>query len=610
MSDTREVLDWLDEKPTLSRIVGAARRLDHLHELYPQLSQSCSVLMVRNVTIEPIEPLLKIAAYRAGIHLSVRYSSYDPSNEEIEHELDVCDPDVVLIALRLERLAPALAGDFLGTDSATVAELGHDAVQRTVDLARAVRPKSRAAILVHNYVMPLRLAGGLFDSQNPVGQLNVVRRMNLDLAEAVYGLDGAYVVDVDHLFAHLGLNLCYDDRGERLSDAPLSLTALRALAEVQVRHIRALGGPYAKCVIVDCDNTLWGGVVGEDGIAGLVLGETGTGRKYRDFQQSLLDLRRRGTVLAICSKNEEPDVLDVLHKHPDCLLTEGDFVARRINWNDKADNVASIAQELGLGLEHIVYIDDNPVECEWVKTRLPEVRVVQRNVEDPDAGRLLEELGLFDSLVVTDEDRARTEMYQAEAKRRTARAEVASVDEYFDSLKMVATIGRARPEHLTRLAQLTQRTNQFNFTTRRYDVQALQAMLDDPSVRAVWLDLRDRFGGHGIVGCGIVRRSRDAAIIDTLLVSCRVLGRQAEAVIINRLSRLARSLGASELVGEYIPSARNGQVVDVFRRLGFAGPDTNSNSQLWRWTLGSGDPVVPHWFDVVDDFEEESFPNG
>jgi FkbH-like protein len=555
------------------------------------------VLIVRNFTIEPIEPLLRVAGYRAGLRLEVAYSGYDPGSEI--RIAGAGRPDVALVALRLEELAPTLSADFLELPREAAAELAADALEHVLSLARSAKAQWGCPVLVHNFVVPLSLAAGLSDSQDPEGQANTVRRMNLMLTERLRQLDGAYVLDVDHLFARLGLRQAADARGARVSGAPLSVPALRVLAEAQVRHINALRGPAAKCVVVDCDNTMWGGVVGEDGISGLVLGDSGEGRMHRDLQQSLLDLRRRGVVLAICSHNDEADVVEVLRTHPDCLLGEDDFATMRINWENKAANIVSIAEELNLGLEHIVFIDDDRFEREWIRNRLPEVHVV---VWPDDIGqyRGLDDLGLFDSLVLTDEDRARTELYRAEAGRRTAREEVATVEDYLHSLDIVATLGRTRSQHLSRVAQLTQRTNQFNLTTRRYDVGALEEILDEPGSEVIWLDLRDRFGGHGIVGCAILRWRGASAVIDTLLLSCRVIGRGAEAALVHAVAKLARDRGGDELVGEYVPSKRNAHVADLYTRLGFAGPDARDGVMTWRWASQRALPSLPEWLHVID----------
>jgi FkbH-like protein len=593
-----EISAWLDEKPSLARFVAAMRRFDALYDRAPESFATRSVLILRNFTIEPIEPLLRVEAYRTGIRLELAYSGYDPSSETPPAAPDAT-PDVAVVALRLEELAPALSADFLQLTRGAVADLADDVLERVVSLARGVKARLRCPVLVHNFVLPHSPSAGLSDGQDPGGQLNTVRRINTTLAERLQGLDGIHILDVDHLFATIGLREAADARGARVSGAPLSNAALRALAEAQVRHIRALRGPAAKCVIVDCDNTIWGGVVGEDGISGLVLGDSGEGRFHRDLQQNLVDLSRRGIVLAICSHNDEADVLEVLRTHPDCLLAEDDFAAMRINWEDKAENIVSIAEELNFSLEHIVFIDDSPFECEWISKRLPEVHVL---VWPTDLGtdRTLDDLGLFDSLVLTDEDRARAELYRADVARRSARAEVATVEDYLRSLEIVATLGRTRAPHLARVAQLTQRTNQFNLTTRRYDIAGLEEVLQEPGSEVIWLDLRDRFGVNGVVGCAILRWRDGVAVIDTLLLSCRVIGRGAEALLVNALATLARDRAAAELVGEYIPSKRNRPFADFYGRLGFDGPHQRRDVTAWRWVLSQGLPPVPDWLQVID----------
>jgi FkbH-like protein len=560
-----EILARLDEKPTLARTIAAARDLDALSA---DQFEERTVAVVRNFTIEPIEPLLKVAAYRVGLRLDIRYSGYEPASPETFEVTEGADN--VILALRLEEMIDELTPSHVD-----------DAVDHVIALATGIRSRASAQLLVHNFASPMT---SLVDSQDPAGPLNLVRSANVELARRVSQMDGTYILDLDYLFSQVGHRSTADDRGARVGDAPLSQDALRALAEAEVRHIRALSGPVAKCIVLDCDNTLWGGVIGEDGISGIELGG-----QHRELQRTLLDLRRRGILLTIASKNEETDVLQVLRTHPECLLSEDDFAAIRVNWDDKATNIESIAEELNLGLGHFVFLDDNPVECDWVRQQLPDLHVVQWPAP-------IDQLGLFDSLVLTDEDRARTEMYRAERQRRAVREEVGTMEDYLGSLEMVAVVGLVGPERLARIAQLVQKTNQFNLTVRRHDAAAIEAMCADPNTRVAWLELRDRFGSNGIVGCGIVRNDDGEAVIDTLLMSCRVIGREVERVLVNRLAKFAREMGADELVGEYRPADRNGQVADLYPRLGFSGPDQGP----WRWSLDSGPPDVPDWFDVVD----------
>ncbi len=317
----------LDEKPTLSRFTACARRFDELRDSRPALFTERSLLILRNFTIEPIESFLRVAAYRAGLALKIAYSGYDPGTGGQLDDGGESEGDVILISLRLEELAPTLASDFLSLAPGAVAEVASEAVEQVLSVAQRVREHSRSPILIDNFVAPLSLAAGLSDTQDPAGQLNTVRKMNVELVERVRRLDGSYVVDADNLLSQVGLRQSIDSRGVRVSDAPFSVPALRALAETHVRHILALRGPLAKCAVVDCDNTLWGGVVGEDGISRLALGTIGPGRRHWDLQQQLLDLRHRGVVLAMVSKNEPDDVLEVLRTHPDCLLREDDFAA-------------------------------------------------------------------------------------------------------------------------------------------------------------------------------------------------------------------------------------------------------------------------------------------
>lgn len=593
----QEIFDWLEEKPTLSRTIAAVRRLGALHESDPGLFTSRRAVIVRNFTIEPIEPLLLLAGYRAGLHLEVTYSGYEPANEQPSSWSSQA-PDVFFVALRLEELAPALTSDFLDIEAAAAPDLFEGVVDHVRALLSRIRAHSQAAIIVQNFVLPLAPAAGLADSQDPWGQLSIVRRLNLEMVELVGSIDGAHLLDVDHLFARLGYDLCRDDRGARTSDSPLSQAALRALADSQVRHLRALSGAAIKCVVVDCDNTLWGGVIGEDGIDGIELGPSGVGRRHYDLQRRLLDLRRRGLVLAISSKNEEEDVLSVLRTHPDCLLRESDFAAMRVNWEDKASQIEAIADELNLGLGHFAFIDDNPVECDWVRGRLPEVRVLQWP-DDLGSG-VPDDLGLFDSLALSEEDRTRTEMYRAEAGRRASLEQVASVEDHLRSLQMVATVGVARAEQLARLSQLTAKTNQFNLTTRRHDLAKLKAFSTDPGTRLISLELSDRFGSSGLVGCAALVVDGEVATIDTLLLSCRVIGRGAEELMVGRLAELASEMGASTLVGEYVPSARNAQVADFYPRLGFVEAPGSDGHRQWTWNLAAGLPPVPDWFEVVE----------
>lgn len=593
-----DVLGWLADKPTSLRAGQAVRKIEDLIAAGAVPMRRITLAYVRNFTIEPIETALKLDGFRAGLHVEPAYSGYDPQPDD--ELVTLVEPaHVVVVGLRLEDLSSALTSNFLATPRDGVDQLVVETVDRVLSMVAAVRERSSAAIVVHNFIAPTHAAAGLADSQDVRGQVNLVRRANLALAAAVAELAGVTLLDVDRAFSVVGLRSCYDPRGDRMADAPLSQVGLAAMSQALVRHLSALQGPRVKCVVVDCDNTLWGGVIGEDGLSGIQLDRTGPGRRFRDLQLELRDLRHRGVALAIASHNEESDVLDVLRTHPDCVLSTEDFAAIRINWDDKADSISAIAEELNLGLGQVAFIDDDPLNCDRIRTAHPEVKVLAWP-DDLAEGERLDDLGWFDSLVITEEDRRRTSMYRAETARREARGATASPEDYLRSLELVATVGEATPAHVARLAQLTQRTNQFNLTTRRYDVGTIQALADAPSSRVIWLDLADRFGAYGIVGAAILNSDAGVAVIDTFLMSCRVLGRRVEAALIAVVAERARAMGASTLVGEYVPSERNQQVADLYDRLGFTRIGPVAGTARWEWTLDRDGPARPEWIRIVD----------
>lgn len=589
-----EVLAAFDENPTVARTMATVRKLEALHEQTPGLFATKSLYIVRNYTLEPIEPMLKIAAFRAGMRLSVAYSGYEPQAADTMTELVALKPDVVFLAMRLEELSTALTIDLPHTAPEQIRDLADGAIDQISGLVRAMRAQSKASVLVSTFATPVHAPGGLAATQTPGGAINLVRRLNVELVSAIGQIDGAHILDIDHLFANLGLKATYDERGSRQSHAPLAPAALRPLADLLVRHIGALKGALAKVIVVDCDNTIWGGVIGDDGMEGIVLSGA-----FETLHRELRDLRSRGVVLAIASKNDEINVLTCLREHPDCLLKESDFAAHRINWIDKATNIKQMAEELNLGLDHFVFIDDNPVECEWVRSQLPTVRVYQYPQElGPDG--TIESLGLFDSLVVTDEDRKRTELYQADRDRKVAATEALSPEDYLRSLKNVVLIDPPAPHQLARVAQLMQKTNQFNLTTRRHERGALESMLEDPNTQILCMELNDRFGSNGLIGVGIVKVEGEEAVIDTMLMSCRVLGRNVESVLVNQMAQFAAKRGAHNLRGEYIKTAKNGMVSDLYTRLGGAQQADGS----WVWSLDDGAPSIPDWFEIVSSSNE------
>jgi len=598
MQTKTEILHWLDESPSAARFVAAAGKLDALTDVsLPEVR----IAILRNLTIEPVLPYLKVECYRLGLRPQIFCGEFDNAQQEAVNPrgaLYAFKPDAVIVALRWQGLAPRLADRFTSLSPATIEDLANATIDTAIRTITAIRAASPALVLVHNFEEPLHSAGGILSATLPSSQINLVRQMNLDLAKAVADQPNCYVVDLAHALGRVGYDRGLDDRYWHMARAPYSPAVLELLAKEYSRFIRPLKGRGKKCLVLDCDNTLWGGIIGEDGMAGIQLGVTHPGSAFLAFQSAVLELHDRGIVLAICSKNNEPDVLEVLKHHPDCLLRPDHFACMKINWSDKATNLRAIAAELNLGLDAFVFVDDSPFECELVRQTLPEVTVLPLPQDPTQYERLLRGLGLFDALTVTAEDRQRNRLYRSEAQRRDLQSQSQSLDEYLKSLEMRLTIRRAEEFHIPRIAQLTQRTNQFNLTTRRYSEGEIRELNTRPDSVVYWAQLTDRFDDMGIIGLAIVRFAAVTATLDCFLLSCRVLSRGVEDALLAHMATIARARGCERLAAEYIPTPKNGLAAEFLPSHSFTKMESDPGT-VYALDLTASAPRPPAWFHQI-----------
>jgi FkbH-like protein len=380
----------------------------------------------------------------------------------------------------------------------------------------------------------------------------------------------------------------------------LGYGVLGDLARCYARYIAPLKGLTRKCVVVDLDNTLWGGVVGEDGKDGIKLGPTSPGSEYQDFQRYLLSLTKQGILLAINSKNNLADALEVIRSHDGMVLREDSFVAMRINWSPKSENLVSLAGELNIGLDAMVFLDDSAEEREGIRQMVPEV-LTPDLPEDPALYRqTVEALPQLQLLTLTTEDQTRVTQYQAKRERERARADASSLEEYLRSLAITVETARATDGTMPRVHQLIQRTNQFNLTTRRYDSGQLAALARDPERRIYVLRARDRFGDHGVVGTAIVRVDGRCWTVDSFLMSCRVIGYGVETALLAAIERDADRAGADTLVGEFIETDKNVPARDFYERHGFHREAVVDGVIHWRRRLSDDRLEDPSWVTVAD----------
>ena len=532
-----------------------------------------NISILRNVTIEPILPYLTFLAFEVGFAADIRVGKYDNIvQESLGNQEGIFEnmTDCVLVFMKLENLSWNLARNFSALAAEDV-KIEQMRIQETVThILAGIRRQTDGMILWHGFELPLYPSLGIWDSQIPGGQSGVIRELNQILRSSLLGVPNAYYVDLDLCLARVGGKTFYDDRYWHIGRAPYSLEALSEIASEDFRFIRSLKGKSKKCLVLDCDNVLWGGIVGEDGISGIKLGKSYPGSPYYEFQQEVVNLYHRGVLVALCSKNNADDVWEVFRSHPDMVLRENHIAAAEINWDDKATNLRRIAATLNIALDSLVFVDDSDFEIRWAREAVPEVVALHFPKESAVESRnRLSACGLFDTLTVSEEDRERGAMYRAEAKRKELQSQIADLETYLKSLEMVVEVRFAEAFTLPRIAQLTQKTNQFNLATRRYSEADIRKYMESERADVISLKLFDTFGDSGIVGVCILKYLEHVATLDTFLLSCRVLGRGVEDVFVIQALHLAKQRGCTEVIGEFLPTEKNLQVKDFYIKEGF-----------------------------------------
>lgn len=507
-------------------------------------------------------------------------------------------PDVIIAAVHGRAVFPDLYDNPFDLPVAARREAASAVVERVAGLLGQLTSRSRAVVVWHTFATPQHSPLGTLDLRDEFGQSALFAAINAGVAERVRrDFASVYLVDEDRVYGRVGKQHVTDPRLWFLARMGIGEGALGTLTAEYMRFIKAARGRARKCLVLDLDNTLWGGVVGEDGPHGIALGQEAPGNAYRAFQEVVLDLWKRGIILAIASKNNEADALEVLERHPDMLLRPRHFAAMRINWLDKATNLEAIARELNIGLDSIVFVDDNPAECALIRARLPQVLTVQLP-QDPALYRgTLLALTDFESLHLTEEDRQRGQLYAQRRERQDWEAHHAdNLGDYLSELGLVVEVQVADEFAIPRIAQLIGKTNQFNLTTRRHSEADVRAFATAADHAVYGVRVRDRFGDHGLVGAAIVGRGGDVWEIDTLLMSCRVLGRGVETAFLSALVAAAREGGAHTVRGLFIPTAKNLPARDFYSDNGLRlVGERDDGTQEWELDVRAQVVASPAW---------------
>lgn len=562
---------------------------------------ACRISILRSFTVESTVPLLRAQAFVGGIDASVEVGDFNTYVQELldpNGRLYTSPPDVAILAVQARDVAPALTTRFPDLDPQdvlqTIDEVGQ-AYGRWID---AFRSRSKAHLIVHLLEAP-EASQGILDCQAELGQAAAIAEINARIRAACRAHRAVYALDVNALVARRGRDQWHDERMWLTARAPIAGREQVHLAREWAKFLHPITGKVAKCLVCDLDNTLWGGVIGEDGMTGIRLGAEHPGAAFQSLQRAILDLAQRGVILAIASKNNPDDALEAIRSHPDMLLRPEHFAALRINWKDKATNLREIAAELNIGVDSLAFIDDNPVERTWVGEQLPEVTVIDLPADPYGYVRALRDSMVFERLALTAEDRERGKQYAEQRVRAELQSQAGSIEEFYESLAQEVEIAHVTPMTLARVAQLTNKTNQFNLTTRRYSEHEVQTMADSSEWRVYSIKVRDRFGDNGLVGVAIAHyvpeSGRVVCELDSFLLSCRVIGRTVETAFLAAIIEEARTHHATLLRGWFIPTKKNAPAKDFLASQGFARVGSAEGTETWEFDLARGNIEFPRW---------------
>lgn len=565
------------------------RHLDRrLGRLFPEPPPDLPTRPVRlavlaSATVDHLVPAIRIGGLRRGLWITTHtpaYGQYAQALIDAASSLHRFRPDAVLFALDAHHLLAAIEPSQNQTEvDRRIAQIGNDLAAQWSHARQA----HRCQVIQQTLIPVFDALLGNNEHCLPGSPSWTLQRLNIELRRLA-SAEGVDLLAVDSCVATHGLEAWYDPALWHRAKQEVHPSAAPYYGDLVGRLLAAAQGRSAKALVLDLDNTLWGGVIGDDGLAGIKLGQgSAVGEAYVAFQQYTRDLGRRGVILAVCSKNDEANALEPFERHPEMVLKRSDIACFVANWTDKASNLRDIATRLNIGLDSLVFVDDNPAERAIVRRELPMVAVPELP-EDPTLyPACLAAAGYFEALRVTQEDFDRAGQYQANLQRSSLMASTTDLAGYLRSLDMRGSWARFDRLGQARIVQLINKTNQFNLTTRRVTDEEISALINDAQALTLQIRLVDQFGDNGIIAIviGVFEPGTRDLRLDTWLMSCRVLGRQMEEATMNLVAEQAQALGAARLIGLYRPTAKNGMVRDHYQKLGFS-PDDDCGT---RWVL-------------------------
>ncbi len=528
------------------------------------------VAILGGSTTDDIKNILELYLLAAGIKPEFYQSEYNKFYEDAlfsNEELNSFQPEIIIIFTSVVNIInwPTINDNFNAVQDELTVEFA-----RYQQVWESLWRRFSAVIIQNNFDLPFERDVGSLGSSISWGKYHYIESINAMFAKYAREHENFYIHDLNGLSARIGLARWHNHFQYYAYKFAMNYDVMPQVSSSLANIIKALTGKSKNCLVLDLDHTLWGGIIGDDGVDNIKIGhETPMAEAYTAWQEYVRHLKERGVILAVCSKNED-DVAKSGFNHPDSVLHLNDFAAFKANWLPKNENIVSIAQEINIGLDSIVFIDDNPAERQIVRDSLPEVSVPEVDGSDVFSYiKAIEEAGYFDTVAISVDDIKRNDNYQANRARQELSKQIASYDDFLQSLQMSAEIDEFQPVYFDRIAQLTGKTNQFNLTTRRYTRVDIERMANDPAYITLYGRLEDKFGDNGLISVIIGEKRGDELHILLWLMSCRVLKRGMEENMLDALVSKAQVAGCRKLVGYYYPTKKNKMVANMYETFGF-----------------------------------------
>ena len=537
------------------------------------------VAILASFTLNGLEETIRVKCGDKKIQCSTYIAGYNQYNQEIldeKSELYKFSSDITFLIIDTRNVLGEL---FFNPYSISVEDRKQFVKTKSdeiINLAKIFVNKTQSKLILSNFVIPTYSPYEINEAREKFGLQDMVRALNQNIKIELCNDPKIYLHDLNSFVTKFGENNVFDYKQFFYGDLKISLDYIPYLAEEFMGYVKAVLGLNKKCIVLDLDNTLWGGIVGEDGFEGIKLGDGPIGRAYVEFQRHLLALNQRGVILAINSKNNFDDAIEIIRKHPNMILKEDNFASFRINWNDKVVNMKEIAEELNIGLDSIVFFDDDPINRDYMRSAFPQVLTIELS-DSSSYSQILKSMNDFQVAKITNEDIKRSKMYLDQRKRTELQKQVGNLEDFLKQLNISAKIKKADQYTIPRISQLTLKTNQFNLTTRRYQEEDIRKFVSDDKKIVECAQIKDKFGDNGITGVYIVNKeNKQEWLIDTFLLSCRVMGRGIEEALLGQIIERAKMEGIKKVKAQYIKTKKNKPAENFLSDFGFV-----RNGDIW-----------------------------